>query len=577
MDSINHQPIPTVDNVLLLIADMLSKEYSNNYISRLINSQRYHKNMATNPNEVLSHPKLKIALSNIYKRPIPDDTRLPLTPEAIISMSSVADRDFSLKNAIMVKAALWLAFTCMLRWGEYSYSGQCSTPLKTEHITITRHSVTLHFSEGWKWKNRHTTLKYPYVAGTHSRAYSLLCNYHKLRASMSFTSTDIFFVTDEGRPLDQYVWTPLFNHMVDHSDWYDLNLTTHSLRIGGATLCHHNGEEKLEIHCLGHWTDDTIFKYFRTNLLLDPSELRKIPAYKRVRQEVLHFFCSCKVDPTDPGGDARISRQVSPFHHTDTSFLNDTTKILTYQKCRTGHLHYAQRYAYITPHLCSTDAFVKSKLEAMPYVSTNVIDWNYITEHFAGDKLWFSLSVWIAKCRWKCWNQEGRYLSNNTHNPTYLQNAIHPPEILVNTKLVTKHDSNKAKALLITYRQFLTEITPAQRRVWDQIVPKKGKKNAYVPNSVWASAEQLEWQQRYAQHGDSSEPIETSLNVQSKYPGGKAQPAVYCTNNLLSRLPLGTSSLGPALVCRDSHQHPEHHQGYQAAYTLQTGSHKDSN
>ena len=518
--------------------------------------------MAANPDEVLSHPKVKIALSNIYKRPIPDDTYLPLIPEAIISMSSVTDRDFSLKNAIMVKAALWLTFTCMLRWGEYSYSGQNSTPLKTEHITITRHSVTLHFSEGWKWKNRCTTLKYPYVASTHSKAYSALCNYHKLRTSMSFTTTDIFFVIEERRPLDQYIWSPLFNHIVNHSDWYNLNLTTHSLCIGGTMLCHHNGEEKLEICCLGHWTDDTIFKYFCTDLLLDPNKLCKIPAYKRVRQQVLHFFCSCKVDPNDPGGDARISRHISPFHNADTSLLDDTTKLLTYQKCWNGCLHYAQQYAYIMPRLHSTHAFVKSKLEAMPYVSPNVIDWHYITEHFNGDKLWFSLSAWMAKCHWKCWNQEGHYLSNNTHNPTYLQNTIHPPEILVNTKLVTKHDSNKAKALLINYRQFLTEITLAQKSVWDQIVPKKGKKNAYIPNSVWASAKQLEQQQCYEKYGNSPEPMETSHHVQSKYPGSKAQPAVYHTNNLLSRLPLDTSSLGPALVCRDSHQHPTHHPGY---------------
>ena len=165
------------------------------------------------------------------------------------------------------------------------------------------------------------------------------------------------------------------------------------------------------------------------------------------------------------------------------------------------------------------------------------------------DKLWFSQSVWMAKCRWKCWNQEGHYLSNNTHNPTYLQNTINPPEILVNTKLVTDHDANKAKALLINYRQFLTEITPAQKSFWEQIEPKKGKKNAYVPNSVWASKEQLEWQQCYAKYGDSSEPTETFHNVQAKYPGGKVQPAVYCTNNLLSRIPLGTSSLGPTSVC----------------------------
>ena len=40
---------------------------------------------------------------------------------------------------------------------------------------------------------------------------------------------------------------------------------------------------------------------------------------------------------------------------------------------------------------------------------------------------------------------------------------------------------------------------------------------------------------------------------------------------------LGHVSLGPASVCRDSHQHTTHHPGYQAAYTLPTGSHMDPN
>ena len=394
---------------------------------------------------------------------------------------------------------------------------------------------------------------------------------------MTFATTDIFFVTEEGRPLNQYIWSPLFNHMVNHSEWYNLNLTTHSLHIGSAMLHHHNGKEKLEIHHLGCWTNDTVFKYFCTDLLLDPNELHKIPAYKRVRQEVLHFFCSCKVHPNNPDGDARHSRHVSPFHQTDASLLDDTTKLFTYQKCWHGHFQWAQKYAYITPHLHSMHAFIKSKLQAMPYVSPNVIDWHYITEHFEGDKLWFSLSGWMAKCHWKCWNQEGHYLSNNTHNPTYLQNTNNTPEILVNTKLVTEHDANKAKALLINYRQFLTEITPDQKSVWEQIEPKKGKKNVYVPNSVWASKEQLEWQQCYAKYGDSSEPKETFQNVQAKYPGGKARPAVHCINNLLSSLPLGTSSLGPTSVYRNVYQNQTHHPEYQEASTLQTGSQIDHN
>ena len=76
---------------------------------------------------------------------------------------------------------------------------------------------------------------------------------------MPISTSDNFLLTDEGRPLDHYIWTPLFNHMLNHSDWHDLQITTHSLCIGGATVCHHSGEEKMEICQLGHWSNYTIF------------------------------------------------------------------------------------------------------------------------------------------------------------------------------------------------------------------------------------------------------------------------------------------------------------------------------
>ena len=148
MTSIQHKPTPTVENILLMIADMLSKNYSSRYISGLITSLRYHRNMSAKPDLILSNPQIKLALANIHQHPVTEDTRIPLTPEAIISISSIADRDFSVKNALMAKATLWLAFTCMLRKGEYSHSRVNSNPLKTEHITISRNSLTLHFPEG---------------------------------------------------------------------------------------------------------------------------------------------------------------------------------------------------------------------------------------------------------------------------------------------------------------------------------------------------------------------------------------------------------------------------------------------
>ena len=208
MMSIQHKPTPTVENILLMIADMLSKNYSSRYISGLITSLRYHRNMSANPDLILSDPQIKLALANIHQCSVTEDTCIPLTPEAIISMSSIADRDFSVQNALMAKATLWLAFTCMLRKGEYSHSRVNSNPLKTEHITICKNSLTLHFPEGWKAKNRCTTIKYSYVEGNRSKAYAALRNYQKVRATMTQATSDSFFLMDDGKPLDNYTGSP---------------------------------------------------------------------------------------------------------------------------------------------------------------------------------------------------------------------------------------------------------------------------------------------------------------------------------------------------------------------------------
>ena len=208
MTSIKHKPTPTVENILLMIADMLSKNYSSRYISGLITSLRYHRNMSANPDLILSDPQIKLALANIHQCSVTEDTCIPLTPEAIISMSSIADRDFSVQNALMAKATLWLAFTCMLRKGEYSHSRVNSNPLKTEHITISKNSLTLDFPEGWKAKNRCTTIKYSYVEGNRSKAYAALCNYQKICATMNLATSDTFLLMDDGKPLDNYTGPP---------------------------------------------------------------------------------------------------------------------------------------------------------------------------------------------------------------------------------------------------------------------------------------------------------------------------------------------------------------------------------
>ena len=188
----------------------------------------------------------------------------------------------------------------------------------------------------------------------------------------------------------------------------------------------------------------------------------KTPTYWRKWKAVLHYFCSCEVDATDPGGNTRMPRYNALHDNNDTSHLSDRLKLLTcewqWQQCHKA----AKQHTFITPALCSTHAFVKSNLQAIAFVSPHVINWNHITNHYQGNKLWFSLAVWMAKCCWRRWDEEGHSPCTDKHHPTYLLATHEPLQILVNTKLVTPHDIQKAKTLLTSYRQFTKNIMPEQ-------------------------------------------------------------------------------------------------------------------
>ena len=188
------------------------------------------------------------------------------------------------------------------------------------------------------------------------------------------------------------------------------------------------------------------------------------------------LLCSCEVDATNPGGDARTPRYNALHHNNDTSCLSDRLKLITcegrWQQCCKA----AKQHAFITPALRSTHAFVKSNLHAIPFVSPHVIDWNHITNQYQGHKLWFSLAVWTAKCHWRWWDEEGCSLRTDKHHPTYLLTTHEPLQILVNTKLVTPHDIQKAKTRLTSYRQFTKTIMPEQQIIWDAVEPNRGKK-----------------------------------------------------------------------------------------------------
>ena len=156
----------------------------------------------------------------------------------------------------------------------------------------------------------------------------------------------------------------------------------------------------------------------------------------------------------------------------------------------------------------------------------------------------------------------------NTIQP-YLLSTHEPLQILVNTKLVTPHDIQKAKTLLTSYKKFTKNILPEQQIIWDAVEPKKGKKNAYIPNSVWASKERMKCQQCYIIYGDALEPEETFKNIQYKYPKGDTHPKA-ARGMPTMHLPSGTCRQGAASLCIMPFQHRTCHPEHKLALPLQT-------
>ena len=250
------------------------------------------------------------------------------------------------------------------------------------------------------------------MEGTRAKAYTALHSYQKIRTTIEDPASDIFLLMDDGKLLDHYVWSPIFNNMVDHSDWYDLQIMPHSLQISGVTVCHQNGKDKMEIYQLGRWNDDTIFKYLGMDLITSPNKLRKVPAYKRVRQEVLHYFCNCRVVGNNPGGNARDPKYNMVSNCTDTAHLSNRHKLLVCPRHRGHRIKATRAHASITPKLCSMHAFVKHNLKAIPYMAPHIIDQQHISEKYQGDNLWFSVAVWLAK---QCWEwKDPNHTANNT-------------------------------------------------------------------------------------------------------------------------------------------------------------------
>ena len=302
MESLGEDKEPTPHRAILFFSWMKCEGYSVRYICKGLMCLKYHPQLSSNYFNISRHPDMRNALSNLRKMMLqPKDSRIPLTKEIAMEFEKIADKDFSKNAALAMKTGIWLGLTCMLRIRELVTSSmvddEFSHTVPYDLMLFDKKKVTVTF-DGWKTLHHRRTLSFDYLKGTEEKMFSLLTSYGQFRKKTARDYVKGFMVNKDGTAMSRHSFEVMWHHMVDHSRWKGLNLTGHSMRIGGSTCRHKEGKEMRQIMWLGRWKDDTINKYLRPELKMSPQSLRRIGLFQSKREEC-HLLCSCPA-ATDP-------------------------------------------------------------------------------------------------------------------------------------------------------------------------------------------------------------------------------------------------------------------------------------
>ena len=237
MQTVGLDNIPTPSKAILCLAHMARENYSIRYMKNFVSALKRHPRMQMNPDDFAADVNMRNALTNLSKQILEqEDSRVPMLIEMAREFCGILDRDFSIYTALSCKAAIWLSFTAMLRRSKGAISAAADDPALTpEQVTASKKSVKITF-HGWKSCNSRRTIVFPYMKGTEKEAYAAISQYMKVRDGMLKEDTRALFLNDAGQVMLRPTFDEIWHHVVDHSSYVGLNVTLHSMRIGGATV-----------------------------------------------------------------------------------------------------------------------------------------------------------------------------------------------------------------------------------------------------------------------------------------------------------------------------------------------------
>ena len=446
MAYLHKDPVVTTDTLISFISHLSLAKYSNAYIRTLFNCLKSHHSCQGKVAEIFDCQNVQRILRKAGTAPLTEDNRIPLSKPLIQQMCAIFDRDFNPYMAIMLKAMVWLGTCCMLRVSELAGTGtgiDCVAhrdhSIQFEDFAMFTHpkypSISLTM-KSWKHSARGKTLYFPI-----QQYFLPVLTWMERYLVLWGDAPGPLFKLETGHHNDLY---PLFNcafaHAVDHTEWFGLSISSHSMRIAGATWHYEENVDPFHIVRLGRWGSSSILRYFREAWLQDPHSMRLTGKFAMGRRSVFHQFCACP-----PNFGAANEQQLQ----------KDTLLNCTHNAARA--------LAGIGPDTVHTvHSLIKEGHRANPIVK-EYQNWDdkaplvWLYQNYQGDHTWFSLAVYCAQTKLMYRKFDAKFTSKG---PT--KDVVYLP----NTQVISPYDKAKARWALFEYCHFIEMATEA---CWEKL------------------------------------------------------------------------------------------------------------
>ena len=146
------------------------------------------------------------------------------------------------------------------------------------------------------------------------------------------------------------------------------------------------------------------------------------------------------------------------------------------------------------------------RLAALPYVKGNIIDSKLVENHFHGQELWFTVTVYITRKRWKRFlqmcktdaSQTGAEKRATGNQGVFLFAKTHAVALW---ELIIKEDKATAKELIAdydVYRRNIKQLPAPVQKDWASTKPTRYTKKAIL-NHYYLRDEEITAEKEYRQ------------------------------------------------------------------------------